>query len=132
MTESTPPEGGQQQPLTQAQIWQLRRSLTEKVLDKAASDPEWRQLLIEDPELAMREANFPEAQQLGQQGLPMRSQEREVVGQGGGEYYPGYVPGCRYHRAPPRTQAGGYWTDLARPSSRCVRQTLFYSAPSGI
>ena len=82
MTESTPPEGIQ--PLTHEQARQLRRSLTEKVLDKAASDPEWRQLLIEDPELAMREAEFEEAQQLEQQGPPTRPQEMEVVGQGGG------------------------------------------------
>jgi hypothetical protein len=76
MTESTPPEG--QQPLTQAQIRQLQRDLTEQVLDRAESDPEFRQLLLDDPELAMREANFPAAQQLAQQGAP---QEEEVTGQ---------------------------------------------------
>lgn len=105
MTESTPPEGGS---LTFVQTQQLHRSLTEKVLDRAASDPEWRQLLIDDPELAMREANFPEAQELGQaQGLgqsPQRPREREVVGQffpggrggyGYGGY--GYGPRCRWH-----------------------------------
>ncbi len=76
MTEGMPPEG--QQPLTQAQIRQLQRSLTEQVLDRAQSDPAFRLLLLEDPELAMREANFPAAQQLAQQGAP---QEAEVTGQ---------------------------------------------------
>jgi hypothetical protein len=88
MTESTPPEGTQ---LTLVQMLALRRSLTEKVLDKAASDPEWRQLLLDDPELAMREANFPEAQELEQQGpqqhTPRGPAEREVVGQSGGGGY---------------------------------------------
>ena len=71
MAESTPPEGRR----TFEQIRQLNRSLTEKVLDKAASDPEWRELLLEDPEAAMREANFPEAQKLQQ------SRQPEVTGQ---------------------------------------------------
>ena len=68
MSESMPPEG--QQPLSQAQSRQLRRRLAEKVLDKAESDPDWKQLLIEDSERAMREAAFPEAHELGQQGAP--------------------------------------------------------------
>jgi hypothetical protein len=102
MTESTPPEG--QQPLTQAQIRQLHRSLTEQVLDRAASDPEWRQLLIEDPDRAMEDANFPEARELEQAPAEM-----EVVGQrrrggyygyGYGHYGYGYGYGrrrCRWH-----------------------------------
>ena len=109
MTESTPPEGTQ---LTLVQMLALRRSLTEKVLDKAASDPEWRQLLLEDPELAMREANFPEAQELEQQGPSLRrpAERGEVVGQSGsirfgGEdegrfgygYGYGYGRRCQWH-----------------------------------
>jgi hypothetical protein len=78
----------------------------EKVLDKAASDSEWRQLLIDDPEAAMREANFPEAQELEQaqpleQGPPRYPQESEVVGQvwggyGGSEFYGGHNPACTW------------------------------------
>ena len=82
MTAQSMPPGGR--PLTFVQTQQLHRSLTEKVLDRAESDPEWRQLLIDDPELAMREANFPEAQQLEQQG--------EVVGHGWGSQ----KVGCRW------------------------------------
>jgi hypothetical protein len=90
MTQSTPPEERGSDP-TFNQIRQLNRSLTEKVLDKAASDPQWRELLLEDPELAMREANFPETQELQQQGGPQRPREREVVGQRRGGYgYGGY------------------------------------------
>lgn len=66
---------------TLEQARQLNRSLMEKILDKAASDPEWRQLLLDDSEAAMREANFPEIQELEQQGSPQRPREREVVGQ---------------------------------------------------
>jgi hypothetical protein len=58
MTESMPP--------TLEQTRQLHRSLTQKVLDKAASDPQWKQQLIDDPEAAMRAANFSESQQLQQ------------------------------------------------------------------
>ena len=39
---------------------QLNRSLMEKVLDRAASDPRWKQQLLDDPEAAT--AEFPEAQ----------------------------------------------------------------------
>jgi len=105
MTESTPPEG--QQPLTQAQIRELQRSLTEQVLDRAASDPEWRQLLIDDPELAMREANFPAAQELGEQGPPLYPREREVAGQIYG-YYDQNLRG--YY--------GGYGRQRRRPCRR--------------
>ncbi len=77
MTESTP--------ATLAQAQQLNRSLTEKVLDRAESDPQWRQRLIEDPEAAMREAGFPEAQQLQQMQGAGASQGGEVTGQ---EYSP--------------------------------------------
>jgi hypothetical protein len=58
MSQSTPPEEGQQ-PLTQVQISQLHRSLTKKVLERAESDPEWRQLLLDDPELAMLGGQLP-------------------------------------------------------------------------
>jgi hypothetical protein len=85
MTQSTPPEGNQ--PLTLRQIDQLHRSVTEKVLDKAASDPQWKQLLLDDPELAMREADFPETQR-----LERRQEEAEVRGQEliGGEWHGAY------------------------------------------
>ena|SRR5215217_624096 len=119
MAESTPPEG--QHPLTQGQLEKLRRSLTERILDRAESDPEWKQLLLEDPELAMREANFLEAQQLGQQGLPMRPQEREVVGQGGGLGYGGAPLASCFIRRVPGSSGYGRWTFY----SRCVQQTLF-------
>ncbi len=70
MTESTPPEGGQQQPPpTRAQIFELQRSMREQILNRAESDPEWRQLFIDDPELAMREL--------------IEQQQGEVVGQHG-------------------------------------------------
>lgn len=74
MTESMPP--------TLEQTRQLHRGLTQKVLDKAASDPQWKQQLIEDPEAAMRAANFPESQQLQriQQGA-QASRGGEVRGQ---------------------------------------------------
>jgi hypothetical protein len=58
MAESTP--------LVPEEYRQLNRSLTQKVLDKAASDPQWKEQLLDDPEAAMRAANFPETQQLEQ------------------------------------------------------------------
>ena len=63
------------------QLRRLNRDLMEKVLDRAASDPEWKQRLLEDPEAAMTEANFPETQQLRQaQTSALASEEAEVVG----------------------------------------------------
>ena len=84
MTESTPP--------TLEQSRQLQRSLTEKVLDKAASDPQWRQRLLEDSEAAMRDAGFPEVERLAEidQASRPRSQEgEEVRGQQWLPWYPG-------------------------------------------
>ena len=56
MTEQSPP-------YTLEQAKQLNRTLMEKILDRAASDPTWKQQLLDDPEAALREANFPETQQ---------------------------------------------------------------------
>ena len=60
----------------------LRRSFMEKVLDKAANDPTWKQQLLDDPDAAMREANFPEAQQLEEIRLSAEAslEEAEVRG----------------------------------------------------
>jgi hypothetical protein len=71
MTENMPP--------TLEQTRQLHRSLTEKILDRAASDPAWKQQLLDDPEAAMRGANFPETQQLEQ--MRAGAGEGEVRGQ---------------------------------------------------
>lgn len=77
-------------PLTVEQVRQLNRSLTEKVLDLAASDPQWKERLLDDPEAAMREANFPEAEQLQQmqQAAVGTAPEGEVTGQE--MFVPGY------------------------------------------
>jgi hypothetical protein len=78
-------------PLTLEQSRQLSRSLTEKVLDKAISDPTWKQRLLEDPEAAMQEANFPEAQQ-----IQRMQQEAEVRGHTSDLSDPSYgSPLCR-------------------------------------
>ena len=71
MAESMPP--------TFEQVRQLNRSLTEQVLNRAESDPQWRQRLLDDSEAAMREANFPELDQLLQMHTPPA--EGEVTGQ---------------------------------------------------
>jgi hypothetical protein len=77
MTESMPP--------TLEQTRQLHRSLTQKVLDRAASDPQWKQQLIDDPETAMRGAGFPETQQLEQaQGGEVRGQHHKWWHEQGG------------------------------------------------
>ncbi len=73
MTEGTP--------FTAEQFRQLNRSLMEKVLNKAASDPEWKQRLLDDPEVAIREADFPEIRKLREMRARMEAQEAEVAGQ---------------------------------------------------
>ena len=92
MTENMPP--------TLEQTRQLHRSLTEKVLDKAASDPQWKQQLIDDPEAAMRAANFPESQQLQQsaqasRGGEVRGQTQDWDDWGGGP--PWQQQWCPWH-----------------------------------
>ena len=42
------------------ELRQLKRSLMEKVLDRAASDPAWKERYLDDPDAAMREAGFAE------------------------------------------------------------------------
>jgi hypothetical protein len=59
---------------------QLHRSLFAKVLDKAASDPAWKQQLLDDPDAALRAAGFTEPQRIEE--LRQREvQEAEVTGQ---------------------------------------------------
>ena len=90
MTESMPP--------TRVQMQNMHRDLTEKVLDKACSDPQWKQQLIEDPELAMRNADFPELQQLQQ--ASQQSGGGEVQGQSWGGPWGGWGGGWG---------GGGWW-----------------------
>ncbi len=67
-------------PQTPEQLRRLNRALMEKVIDKAASDEQWKQRLLDDPEAAMAEAGFPEAERLRgtYEGAPT---EEEVIGQ---------------------------------------------------
>ncbi len=73
MTEGMPP--------TPEEMRQLYRSLAEKILDKACSDPIWKQQLLDDTESALRAANFLEAQRLEEMRQKEEaSREAEVVG----------------------------------------------------
>ncbi len=64
---------------------QLIRSLTEKVLDKACSDPTWKQQLLDDPEAAFQVANFPEYERLEEMRRSAQSSQAgaDVWGQKG-------------------------------------------------
>ena len=66
--------------LNPEEIRQLNRSLMEQMLDKAASDPEWKQRLLDDPEAAIVEAGFPEAEKLREIQASAQAEEAEVVG----------------------------------------------------
>lgn len=89
MAESTPP--------VPEEYRQLNRSLTEKVLDKAASDPEWKQRLLDDPAAALRVADFPESQRIEEtrQSVLALQEEAEVSGQARPEFTNAY-PCCFY------------------------------------
>lgn len=50
--------------ITQEEYRDLERGLMERTLERASSDPEWRQRLLDDPGAAQTEAGFPEAQRL--------------------------------------------------------------------
>lgn len=75
MTEGTP--------LTPEDLRRLNRGLMEKVLKKAASDPEWKQRLLDNPEAAIQEAGFPEAERLREMRASAGAarEEAEVQGQ---------------------------------------------------
>ncbi len=45
---------------TLEQAKQLNRSLMEKIIDRAASDPAWKQQLLDDPEAALRGFSVPD------------------------------------------------------------------------
>jgi hypothetical protein len=64
-------------PSQEEEFRQLHRSLFAKVLDKAASDPAWKQQLLDDPEAALRAAGFAETQRIEE----LRQTEAEVTGQ---------------------------------------------------
>ena|SRR5215211_6790114 len=91
MLESMLSNVGEIRPLfTIEETRQLQRSLAEKVLDKAASDPQWKQLYLDDPAATLRQANFPEVQKILQRAQemqegtrPLQEEEAEVMGQGG-------------------------------------------------
>ncbi len=67
-------------PPSPEELQQLHRSLNEKVLDRSASDPRWKQQLLDDPDATLREAGFPEFQRIEE--LRQREvEEAEVTGQ---------------------------------------------------
>src|SRR5919199_2719245 len=61
---------------TLEQAKQQNRTLMEKIIDRAASDSAWKQQLLDDPETALREADFPEIEQLQRR----RQEQLEVRG----------------------------------------------------
>jgi hypothetical protein len=69
-------------PQTPEEIRRLNRDLMEKIIDKAASDPGWKQRLLDDSEMAIMEADFPETRQLQQMQVSVEvEEEAEVTGQ---------------------------------------------------
>jgi hypothetical protein len=91
MAEGTAPPQNIRMLNTLEESRQVQRSLTEKILDKAASDLRWKERLLDDPEVALQEADFPESQWLvqlrqqmrPQEGVTVSASEAEVLGQGG-------------------------------------------------
>jgi hypothetical protein len=74
-TEQPPPEATINTPTQEYR--QLQQSLTEKVLNRAASDPLWKQRLLDGPDAALLEVDFPEVKRLDE----IRQAEEAVRGQ---------------------------------------------------
>jgi len=85
-------------PASEEEYQRLEQEVTAAVLDRAANDPQWRRLLIEDPEAAM--ADLPEAQRLSTTAPPPGGEQvpgplAEVAGQaGGGRHNCYWYRGC--------------------------------------
>lgn len=75
--------------LSPEEFQQAQRSLMEKVLDKAADDPEWKQQYLDDPAGAMQSAGFSEHQQLRETSEKLKPlpEDEDVHGHGGWYYY---------------------------------------------
>jgi hypothetical protein len=122
----------QRRPPEIEQARQLHRDLSEKVLEKAASDPQWKQRLIEEPDAALREADFPESrklQEMGQrtsQSAEPGAEEGEVRGQnmgldyniGLGDYNVDYG-GCAY-KCTSYTLSGNFTQTTPAPKKGCL------------
>lgn len=85
MYESPPLEA---MPAPREEYRRLQRSLWEKVLDRAAGDPRWKQRLLDDPQAVMGPADFPEIEKLEEMRQSAEtSREAEVVGHVGTNPY---------------------------------------------
>jgi hypothetical protein len=76
--------------VTHEEYKSLERSLREKILEKAANDPEWRQQYVEDPEQALQQSGIEEAQRIREvhEALkPFNPEEEEVQGHDYAYYY---------------------------------------------
>ena len=68
---------------------ELERRLREKILEKAANDPDWRQQYVENPEDALNAAGFDETQRLREfhEVANRGESEEDVQGHDYYEYY---------------------------------------------
>ena len=86
--DQRPPQGTMPPPTAQEEYRQVRWSLTEKILDRAASDSTWKQQLLSDPNATLREADFPELKRLAEihqeQAAEVEGQWLSYVGEGCG------------------------------------------------
>ncbi len=68
-------------PTQKEELRQLNRSFWEKVLERAAADPLWKQQLLDDPEATLRVADFPELERVEElRQSAETSWEAEVAG----------------------------------------------------
>jgi hypothetical protein len=75
-------------PTAQEEYRKLSRSLSEKILDRAASDPAWKQQLLNNPQAALQAANFPELKMVEE--MRQRAWGSQVGAEVRGQF--GYTP----------------------------------------
>ncbi len=88
-------------PMMPEEFRKLNRDLMERVIGKAASDPGWKQRLLDNPEAAIQEAEFPETERL-QEAYKGAMAEEEVTGQ----VYESPEPRTPIYRPNPREYPG--------------------------
>ena len=99
-------------PVSEEEYRRLEREELQALLDRAANDPQWRQLLLDDPEAAL--ADLPEAQRLMTTPPPRAENVPDALQEVAGQHRRGYWEDCYWYYGCVRyshRRGWKWWTD---------------------